>query len=139
MDGPCDPQPSRHPDLYPRWSSRGEGFCCHFATKHGHDLRDHKPVLTGPCNPLFAGLQKDGGAVHSQRAAVEHMGVDHRRSHLAVAAGRFGDAGGQHGSAHRLLDQAGIQVVTALLPAFGTVLARACGSCTLPQPAARSR
>jgi hypothetical protein len=30
-------------------------------------------------------------------------------------------------------------VVTALLPAFGTVLARACGSCTLPQPAARSR
>jgi hypothetical protein len=67
------------------------------------------------------------------------MGVDHRRSHLAVAAGRFGDAGGQHGSAHRLLDQAGIQVVTALLPAFGTVLARACGSCTLPQPAARSR
>ena len=54
------------------------GIDSHSATKLSHDLRTFGLVLTGPCNPLFITLQKVGGAGHSQRAAVEHMGVDHR-------------------------------------------------------------
>ncbi len=133
------------------------------------------PVSDGPHNTVHQATKGRRGWP-SPRAAVEHMGIDHRRSHLAVpeqrphradvlaylqlvsantwpqasvveplgmaeavAAGRFGDAGSQHGSAHRLLDQGGIQGVMALLAAFGTFLARAWGSCTLPQPAAPSR
>ncbi len=82
----------------------------------------------------LASLQLMRGLTWPQASVAEPLGMAD-----AVAAGRFGDSGGQHGSAYRLLDQAGIQVVTALLPAFGTVLARACGSYTLPQLAARSR
>ena len=37
----------------------------------------------------------------------------------AVAVGRIGDSGGQHGSAHRHLRQGGIQVVTDLPPGLG--------------------
>ena len=33
----------------------------------------------------FVRLQKVGGAGYTQRPAVEHKGVDHRRSHTAVA------------------------------------------------------
>jgi hypothetical protein len=82
----------------------------------------------------LASLQQKSGLSWPQASVAEPLGMAE-----AVAAGRFGDSGGQHGSAYRLLDQGGIQVVTALLPAFGTVLARAWGSCNLPQPAARSR
>ena len=169
MDGPCTPHPSGHSDLYPRWLSRRKALKSHSVTKLCYDLRVHDPVLTGPCNPLFSRLQKVGGAGHSLRAAVEYVGVDHRRSHVAVAeqllnradglaplqqmggttwlqasvvgplgipegvaAGRFGDSGGQLGPADRLLDQGGIQVVTPLLPGLGIMPAVVLGERPLP-------
>jgi hypothetical protein len=52
----------------------------------------------------------------------------------AVAPGRFGDSGGQHRSAHRHLDQGGIQVVTALLPGLANTPAVVLGEHPLPAP-----
>jgi hypothetical protein len=85
MDGQCKPHPSGHSDLNPRRLSRRKTLKTHSVTKLCYELRAHDPVLTGPCNPLFARLRKVGGAGHSLRAAVEYVGVDHRRSHVAVA------------------------------------------------------
>jgi hypothetical protein len=51
-----------------------------------------------------------------------------------MAAGRIGDAGGQHGSAHRLLDQVGIQGVMALLPGLGITPAVVLREHPLPAP-----
>ena len=85
MDGPCRPHPSGHSDLYPCWLARRKTLKSPPVTKPCHDLRVCEPVHTGPCNPLCARLQKVGGASHSQRAAVEPMGVDHRRPNVAVA------------------------------------------------------
>jgi hypothetical protein len=89
----------------------------------------------------FTRLQKVDGAVHAQRASVEHMRVDHGCFHILMAhqllnradvlaafkevgsegvaegvgRGRLCDAGRQHGLAHCFLDHAGIQVVAPLL------------------------
>ena len=50
----------------------------------------------------------------------------------AVAVGRIGDSGGQHGSAHRHLRQGGIQVVTDLPPGLGITPAVVLGERPLP-------
>jgi hypothetical protein len=96
------------------------------------------PCLPDPVTHCSLGYNRSEGLATPSGPWLS-KGVAHRHSHIAMAAGRIGDSGGQHGSAYRLLDQGGIQVASALLPAFGTVLARACGSYTLPQLAARSR
>lgn len=49
-----------------------------------HDLMLHEPVLPGPCNPLFAKLQKNVWAGRSPRGVVAHIGVENHRSHAAV-------------------------------------------------------
>jgi hypothetical protein len=49
-----------------------------------------------------------------------------------VAARRFGDFGGQHGSADRLLDQGGIQLVPPLVPGLGITPALVWGERSLP-------
>ena len=138
MDGPCNPQPSRHPDLYPRWSSRDEGFSAILPQSFARIYVCTSPCLPDPVTHCSLGYKRSEGLATPSGPWLS-KGVAHRHSHIAMAADRFGDFGGQHGSAHRLLDQGGIQVVSAVLAAFGTVLARAWGSCNLPQPGARSR
>ena len=99
------------------------------------------PYLPDPVTHCSPGYKRSAGLGHSLRVAVEYVGVDHRRSHVAVAeqllnradglaplqqmggttwpqasvveplgipegvaAGRFGDSGGQLGPADRFLD-----------------------------------
>jgi hypothetical protein len=78
---------------------------------------------------VLAYLQLVSATTWPQASVVEPLGMAE-----AVAAGRFGDAGGQHGSAHRLLDQGGIQVVTALLPGLGITPAVVLREHPLPAP-----
>ena len=52
----------------------------------------------------------------------------------AVAVGRIGDSGGQHGSAHRHLRQGGIQMVTPFLLSLGITPAVVLWEYPLPGP-----
>ena len=56
---------------------------------------------------VLAYLQLVSATTWPQASVVEPLGIPE-----GVAAGRFGDSGGQLGPADRLLDQGGIQVVT---------------------------
>ena len=108
----------------------------------------------------FVGLQQVGGAADPEGAAVDDMGVDHGGVQITAAhqlldgsdvlaafeqvsgkamaqgvwRGRLMDPSCQHGLTHGLLDQAGIQMVSALLFGFGVAPALVLGEHPLPPP-----
>ena len=101
-------------------------------------------VVLGPGNYLCNQLHKVRGTAYPQWAAVEHMGVDHGGTQIimaqqlldradvlaplqqvsckgvseGVATGLLGHPSLRQGSLHRLLNQARIQMVTALSAGF---------------------
>lgn len=94
----------------------------------------------------FAGLQKVGGAADPEGAAVDDMGVDHGGVQITVAhqlldgsdvLAAFEQVSGKamaQGVLCGLLDQAGIQMVSALLFGFGVAPALVLGEHPLPPP-----
>ena len=76
----------------------------------------------------LASLQQISATTWPQASVAEPLGMPE-----GVAADRFGDSGGQLGSAERLLDQGGIQVVTGLPKSLVSSLARPFAR--LPAPA----
>lgn len=94
----------------------------------------------------FVGLQQVGGAADPEGAAVDDMGVDHGGVQITVAhqlldgsdvLAAFEQVSGKamaQGVWCGLLDQAGIQMVSALLFGFGVAPALVLGEHPLPPP-----
>ncbi len=94
----------------------------------------------------FVGLQQVGGAADPEGAAVDDMGVDHGGVQITAAhqlldgsdvLAAFEQVSGKamaQGVWCGLLDQAGIQMVSALLFGFGVAPALVLGEHPLPPP-----